>query len=118
MLDTILFISTIVMLLVILVAGWALLKSGTRPAEVIQDVCSLMTYSVAGNNKQTLIWNIAVVVSLVIFNYIWPVPMYTTLIVATWAICWVIQLFVRSITEEEFGNMHEFGFKLARVIVK
>lgn len=118
MLDTILFISTLVMLLVILVSGWALFKSGTRPSQVLQDVCSLMTYSIGGDHKQTLIWNVSLAVMLVIFNLIWPVPMYTTLIVATWAICWAVQLLVRSITEEEFGNMHTFGFKVVKAIWK
>jgi len=118
MFDTILFTLTLVMLLIILVSGWAMFKFGTRPAQVIQDVCSLMTYSLGSNNKQTLACNVALAVTLVAFNFAWPVPMYTTLIVSTWAVCWVVQLIVRMTTGEEFGNMNEFGFKMVKVIWK
>lgn len=118
MLDTTLTILTVIFLLVIAGGAYAMIKKGVRKAEVIQDVCSMMTYTIGDNAKLTVVYTVFVAVALALFNYVWPVPMYTTLIVATWALGWMVQLTVFVIAKEKFGDMNMFGFKVLHVFCK
>lgn len=117
-LDIILCVWTIGTYAAFAIGAISLVRKGTPTSEVVMDFFSTMTYTLGNNHGATFATSLGVVIGMIAFNYFWPVPVYTALLLAGWVIGWAVQIVVRLNTGEAFGNCSYFGVKLLASVMK
>jgi len=117
-LDTILTVWTAVMYFAFAVGAVSLVRKGTPASEAAMDFFSTMTYTQGNSHGATLGTFLGVVIGMALFNYFWPVPVYTAILTVCWVIGWVVQIIIRLNTGESFGSCSYFGVKLLASVMK
>jgi hypothetical protein len=108
--DTILVAMSLAMYALFIVSAYYFVKKGMKPTDAIMEVCASLTFTVGGLNRETALWNVFVILSLILFAWIFTVPGYTALFFVTWVISWVVQLAVHFGNGTEYKNYKYFGF--------
>lgn len=117
-LDTVLCVLTLVMFACMLYISKLMVSKGMSVKEVIMDVCAVVTFTSGEDHKATVVSTVSVFIGMIIFNYFWPVPVYTCLWAASWVIGWIVQLYVRLNTGTPYGSMGAYSIKAASVFMK
>jgi len=117
-LDIVLCLSNIAMLVFMGVVAKTMLKKGVALKEVIMDLCAVFTFTMGEDHKATVASVVSVVLGMIVFNYFWPVPVYTGMWIVFWVVGWILQAYVRLSTGTPFGNMGLWGIKAIASFMK
>lgn len=117
-LDTVLCALTILMFAFMVWVGVKMVKQGMSTKEVVMDLCAVVTFTSGENHGTTVFSTVMVFLFMIVFNFIWAIPVYTCLWAASWTIGWIVQLYVRLNTGTPYGSIGTWGLKAAAVFMK
>ena len=113
--DLILVALTVVMYIAMVAGTVLFVKKGMNPLDALMEMLAVMTFTTGGMNRSTLVYNVGVVLSVLLFAWIFTVPAYTALFFTTYVLSWVLQIALHKTTNTEYKNHLTFGLKVGQI---